>query len=293
MSEWTKRTGYRMADREVGYRGKKFDSKCFQRQLRELKDDGRPKMSLEDLHNSEVRVIDFHTAQDFILQYEWLGHMGVTKFSYGLYLNDELFAVYCFGLTAGTNVLSQPFGEEHKREGIVLVRGACAPWAHEHASSYGIGRVMPYVRNRGYKFVIAYSDVESGEIGTVYQATNWHFFGLTNSLTYLVRPDGKRVDMKIVHKYSKKNGTTRQEQLDKFFKDGYTFEKANPKLKYLKLICNKKEKKELLSKCKVQFYPYLKRRDNMEEVLVEAKELEKQRRKELKDIEKNTYLEKR
>jgi hypothetical protein len=273
MSEWKRRTGYKMAeDREVGYRGNKFDRKCFQRQLRESKDDGRPRMSLEDLHTSTVKEIDFKTAQDFILQYEWLGTMGTTKFSYGLYTQSgDLFAVYCFGLTAGTQVLSQPFGEEHKHEGIVLVRGACAPFAHEHSSSFGIGKVMPLVRDRGYKFVIAYSDVESGEIGTVYQSTNWHFFGITSSVVYLVRPDGKRTDPKLIHKYAKKNGITRQEQIQIFLDEGYTFEKANPKLKYIKLIGNKRDNKELMKKKRFNIYPYLKRQDNMKQVLVDAK----------------------
>jgi hypothetical protein len=270
--EWSRRTGYKMADREVGYRGNKFDKKCFQRQLRELKDDGRPKMTLEELHNSEIREIDFRIAQDFILEYEWLGSMGTTKFSYGLYTQEgELFAVYCFGLTAGTQVLSQPFGEEHKQEGIVLVRGACASFAHEHASSYGIGKVMPLVYERGYKFVIAYSDVEAGEIGTVYQATNWYFYGMTSPVTYLVRPDGKRTDPKLIHKYAKKKGITRQEQIQMFMDEGYTFEKANPKLKYIKLIGNKRENRDLMKKRRFSIYPYMKRKDDMSEVLVDAK----------------------
>jgi len=284
MDKWERKTGYKMAsDRDVGYRGTKFDKKCFQRQLRELKDDGRPKMTLEDLHNSTVLPIDFKTAQDFILEYEWLGTMGTTKFSYGLYTKEgDLFAVYCFGVTAGTKVFSQPFGEEHKHEGIVLVRGACAPFAHEHASSYGIGQVMPLVREKGYKFVIAYSDLESGEIGTVYQSTNWMYFGMTSAINYLVRPDGKRTDPKLIYKYAKKKGITRQEQLALFMDEGYTFEKANPKLKYIKLIGTRRENKELMRKKKFFTYPYLKRKEDMKEVLEEGKkqikELNKQYR---------------
>lgn len=279
MSEgWTRRTGYKMAkDRAVGYRGNKFDKKCFQRQLRESKDDGKPEMTIEELHNSTVREIDFHTAQDFILDYEWLGTMGTTKFSYGLYTpSDELFAVYCFGLTAGTQVLSQPFGEEHKQEGIVLVRGACAPFAHRHASSYGVGKVMPLVRAKGYNFVVAYSDLESGEIGTVYQATNWHFYGMTNAVKYLVRPDGKRTDPKLIHKYAKKHNRTRQEQIAVFIEEGYTFEKASPKLKYIKLIGDKRTNKKLWKKRKFISFPYLKRQDDMEKVLLEGKKMIKE-----------------
>lgn len=268
--EWKKKTGYKMSD-TVGYKGNKFDSKCFQRQLRESQPLSRPVMTDEELRQSYVKEISFKKAQDFILKYEWLGTMGTTKFSYGLFTKDgDMFAVYCFGLTAGTQVLSQPFGEEHKSEGIVLVRGACANFAHPHASSYGIGKVMPLVRERGYSFVIAYSDLEAGEIGTVYQATNWEFFGMTNPVTYLVRPDGKRVDPKLIHKYAKKNNITRQEQIAIFEEEGYTFEKGSPKLKYILVIGDKKKKKELKKKKRYTSYPYLKRKPDMESVLEEG-----------------------
>jgi len=268
MEEWVRRTGYKMADREVGYRGKKFDPYCFQRQLRDMKDTGE-RVGLE----GEVREIDFHTAQDFILEFEWLGTMGTTQFSYGLFVDDRLTAVACFGLTAGTHALVEPFGEERKNEGIVLVRGACAPWSHEHTSSYFIGKVMPLVRERGYRFVIAYSDPEAGEIGTVYQATNWIFYGMTSPVTYLVRPDGKRVDPKLIHKYAKKFGISSAEQKENFFKEGYTMERGSPKLKYLYILGNRKDKREMLREMRVPNLPYVKRKPDMSEVIKEAKEL--------------------
>lgn len=265
--EWEqRRTGYKMADYEVGYRGRKFDPYCFQRQLRDSKDIGE-RVGL----NGDIREIPFQEAQAFILQFEWLGTMGTTKFSYGLFVEDKLTAVLCFGLTAGTQALSQPFGEPFKSQGIVLVRGACAPWAHPHTASYLMGKVFPLVRERGYRFIIAYSDLEAGEIGTVYQATNWQYYGLTAPVTYLVRPDGKRVDPKLIHKYSRKNGISSAEQKQIFFDEGYILETGSPKLKYIKLIGNKRENKELMSHCRINFYPYLKRKENMKDVLDDAK----------------------
>jgi hypothetical protein len=138
-----------------------------------------------------------------------------------------------------------------------------------------LGKVLPLVKERGYLFVVAYSDVESGEIGTVYQANNWKFYGMTSPVTYLVRKDGKRVDPKLIHKYAKKNNISRQEQIQLFMDEGYTFEKASPKLKYIKLIGNKRENKELMKHCQIYFYPYLKRKDDMASVLLEAKKLVK------------------
>jgi hypothetical protein len=275
MSTFNKKTGYKMANREVGYRGTKFSPYCFQRQLRDKKDDGVTD-TLEEMKNCVVKQITFKEAQSFILDFEWLGTMGTTKFSYGVFTNDRLTAVYCFGLTAGTAALSQVFGEEHKKRGLVLVRGACAPWAHKHMSSFGMGKVLPTLhKERDIDYLIAYSDPEAGEIGTVYQATNWNFYGMTTPVNYLVRPDGKRSDPKLISKYAKKKGITYAEQKQLFVDEGYTFEKGSPKLKYFKIIGNKTIRKELTKKLKVPVYKYLKRMDNMEDLYKVFKEQNK------------------
>lgn len=263
-NNWHKRTGYKMAEHR-GYDGEKFSPLCFQRQLRDSKDTGE-RLGLD---NAVVKEISFNEAQDFILKYEWLGSMGVTQFSFGFYIDDILTSVLCFGVTSGSESFSEPFGAENKHLGIVLVRGACAPWAHQHTASYFLGKVFPLVREKGYRFIIAYSDPEAGEIGTVYQATNWYFYGLTCPRQHMVRPDGKRVDPRLIYKYAKKNNITRQEQKKIFIDEGYVFAKGHQKLKYLILLGNKREKKELLSKTKVRFYPYLKRQDNMRNVYEE------------------------
>jgi hypothetical protein len=258
---WSKRTGYKMSDRDtrqIGYRGVQYDPHCFQSQLKQIKDDGREKKTLQ---NAKVIQIPFDIAQDFILQYEWLGTMGTTKFSYGLYDDGELVAVACFGTTAGTGALSEPFGAEYKDKGIVLVRGASASFAHQHSSSYLIGQCRKLLKKRGIWFAIAYSDPSAGEIGTIYQATNWKFYGWTSPVTYLVRPDGKRVDPKIIHKYAKKNGITSADQKQRFVDEGYTFEKGNPKMKYLLFT---DQEKILMKSKRVEFYPYLKRTDRMD-----------------------------
>ena len=269
---FNKRTGYKMADREVGYRGVKYSEKCFQRELRDKKLHPNEVMdTLDDMRNAVVKEIPFKVAQEFILDYEWLGTMGTTKFSFGVYTNDRLTAVYCFGLTAGTSALSEVFGEANKHKGIVLVRGACAPWAYKHMSTFGLGRVLPLVNDRGYEFVIAYSDPESGEIGTVYQADNWNLYGVTNRINYLVRPDGKRVDPKLIHKYAKKHGITSAEQKQMFINEGYTFERGGHKLKYFKCIGNKRTKKMLMKDRKVNILSYPKRREDMSSVCEDVK----------------------
>ena len=257
----SKKTGYSMANRPLGYRGQKFDRVCFQKRLRDSYELNQP---LTTLNNARLMEIPFKKAQRFIHKYEWLGTMGTTKFSVGLFVDAELVGVGCFGLTAGTGALSEPFGEDYANKGIVLVRGACAPFAHPHTASYLIGQAKKELARRGYLFCIAYSDPEAGEIGTIYQATNWKFYGFTSSVNYLIRPDGKRVDPKIIHKYAKKQSITSAEQKQIFIDDGYTFEKGGRKLKYIMMMGNRKQRKDMLRHKKIEFFPYMKREVGME-----------------------------
>lgn len=262
-----KKTGYRTRE-TLGYTGEKFAKECYQKKLR----DSYSREKVKGL-DGIIREISFSMAQRFILKYEWLGTMGTTKHSVGYFVDNDLVAVFCFGLTAGTQSLAEPFGVEHKTEGIVLVRGACSPEAHHHTASHSIPKALRYINKQyGYLFCIAYSDPEAGEIGTVYQATNWHFYGMTSPVTYLIRPDGKRVDPKIIHKYAKKNNISSSEQKKAFFAEGYVLEKGNSKLKYLKLIGDKRQSKKLLTNKRVNFYPYLKRYDDMRQVYCKFKE---------------------
>lgn len=262
-----------MAQRALAYRDEKFSPYCFQRKLR----DSFEVTEEWSLEGTTVREISFHEAQDFILKYEWLGIMGTTRYSFGMFSSQgHLMCVACFGQTAGTKVYAEPFGEEYASEGIVLVRGATAPECPKNASTFFLSRVMPLMREKGFSFVIAYSDPEAGEIGTVYQAANWTLYGITNAITYLVRPDGKRVDPRIVYKYAKKKKTTREYILSEFMNEGYTYEKSSPKLKYLLIIADKRKKKKLLASMRVPSLPYPKRQEDMRLVIAEVKESIKQ-----------------
>jgi hypothetical protein len=53
-----------------------------------------------------------------------------------------------------------------------------AHWAHPHTASFFIPRVIAQASaDHGWRIFYAYSDPEAGEIGTVYQATNWLYIG--------------------------------------------------------------------------------------------------------------------
>lgn len=129
-----------------------------------------------------VAAIPFAMAREFIERYEWLGNMGAAKYCYGLFLRGELAAAACYTTPPAPrayDVLFDPCTAQHIYQ---LCRGASAHWAPTWAPSKVIGTSLRMMaRERAAWAVIAYADPEAGEIGTVYQATNAHYLGLSQS----------------------------------------------------------------------------------------------------------------
>jgi hypothetical protein len=62
-----------------------------------------------NLSNAEVREIPYQTAKKFIVEHEWLGNVGTTEVSFGLYFGEHL---------AGGRVLWQDGRDEECRLGL-------------------------------------------------------------------------------------------------------------------------------------------------------------------------------
>ena len=101
-----------------------------------------------------VKEIPFAVAKKSIERYEWLGDMGTTDISFGLYIGDELAAVECFGRTAGTNVAASICGADFAYTVKTLCRGACAYWAPKDAASHLISRTCNRMAKKGFTFLL-------------------------------------------------------------------------------------------------------------------------------------------
>ncbi len=169
--------------------------KAHQRKIRESHEDGHPVP--QDFSTASVREIDRETAKAFILKYEWLQKMGTSCRYFGLFFGEELAAVECFGHPGSTEILNL-CGEEHADKIFWLARGANAHWAPPRsAASYLINAACkefgkPWKLNgkdMPPKFVfVATADTDAGEVGTVYQASNWVYIGKSTSDRMFLKP---------------------------------------------------------------------------------------------------------
>jgi hypothetical protein len=169
--------------------------KAHQRIIRERAAQQDPREPLASLDGCTVAEVTRRDAARIILRYEWLGTMGRARVWYGLRApHGELLGVVGFGGTAPQDL----------REAVVLERGACVHFAPRNAGSFLIRRAVRLAhREHGWSTFVAYADPDAGEIGTVYQACGWSYTGQggrpnARKRDQFVRPDGRRVDERML-----------------------------------------------------------------------------------------------
>ena len=210
-----------------------------------------------DIKNATIKEVSYQTAKKIIIKYEWLGTMGTTQIHYGIFFENHCAGVVCYGFFQAMQGYAKFVGVEFSKQGIQLSRGACVHWSHPHSGSKLIGQSLIDIKKRGYKYVVAFSDPEAGEIGTLYQATNWYYLGFGSTSHFnLVYDDGKLFmnDRDFNKKYKYKN-------IKKFLSENPKIIKKTikPKARYIKLLGSKKENKRMMSVLKYRIKPYPKR----------------------------------
>jgi len=204
-----------------------------------------------------VLQLQYKSAKDFILQYEWLGNMGTSKHCFGLVFDDHIGAVACYGPPVAPTKYHNILGEEISQKVYQLCRGASTYWAPKWAPSKLIASSLKLLSIRyGIRAVLAYADEMAGEIGTVYQACNAIYLGRTSpggGKRYII--NGHTYDpRKVVSKF----GSRSRPHLLTIDPKFQTLP-INPKHRYMFPLGSSKEKKEILLRIQPLIQPYPKR----------------------------------
>ena len=232
-----------------------------------------------DFKSATVREITYDEAKNVILANEWLGNMGTTEWTYGLFFGKYLAGVACFGSTAGTNVASSICGAEHRHKVTTLCRGACVHWAHHHSASFLISTACKEMTKKGYHIFVAYADPGqvSLEIGTVYQAAGWAYIGPSSPTEQFRTPDGKIHDSRQVSGLARdrRGGVlrykrTRAQQKQLLIEQGCEFFEGAAKHRYVGIYGDRRTKRMLKAALRWPVLPYPKRPTVEEPVQAES-----------------------
>jgi hypothetical protein len=237
---------------------------AWQKQLRDrYLAEGTPPVPHLDLKRAQVRRVGRHLAEQIILKYEWLGTMAQSQTHYGIFFGSYCAGVCCVAAghaTGGVNT-HRPFGLK-ANEVAILVRGACVHWAPKGTNSKLVSwtcRLVPV--DTGARLLIAYSDTDAGEIGTIYQACNWTYIGRGDATMQFVAPNGRVYDQKIVYDTRRNNGTLKTvswtRQRDAMVAAGWQGQMSNPKHRYVCIL--DKSDATLVTRVERMRQPYPKR----------------------------------
>lgn len=210
---------------------------CWQKQLRDrYVDEGSP-VKNPDLKTAVIRKVSRKLAEQIILKYEWLGTIGINAdVSYGIFFNN-----FCAGVTSfqPTGFAIPGFTKLLKTEGrhlSYLSRGACVHWAPKGTNSKLISYSLKFERERGKKASIAFADTDAGEIGVVYQASNWIYLGLGVKNFELVSPEGKILTNSGFTTWCSEHRKKNARALELFHKAGWKKQWSNPKHRYVYIL---------------------------------------------------------
>ena len=213
---------------------------------------------IPDIKKAVCKKIDYQEAKKIILEYEWLGTMGTTQMHYGIFFNGVLAGAICFGYFQAMQGYASYVGDKYAKKGIQLSRGACVWWAHKHSASKLIAFGLNEMKKKGYKFCIAFSDPDAGEIGTVYQATNWIYLSSKKDTHWDMYYKSGKLFMNDRDVYKKFGFRGKAKQLD-YIKDKPDLELRlrKPKARYIKLLGTKADNKNMgkFLEDKIKAYP--------------------------------------
>lgn len=215
---------------------------CWQKQVRDkYSSEGLPPVPALNTRKAIIRRVSRKLASQIILKYEWLGTMAPTGYHYGIFFGNYCAGVCCYGAGGATGGVNShmPFGID-RNELATLARGACVHWAPGGANSKLVSFSLRLLaKDTRCKVAIAYSDTDAGEIGTIYQASNWVYIGLGASTKQWVSPDGRIMDQKLPSDLKRSRGGERQGWVNALRRAGWTEQPSNPKHRYVFLLNNR------------------------------------------------------
>lgn len=131
-----------------------------------------------------VSIINKELTKDFILNIHYAHRMPSISWAFGLYDNDELIGVCTFGKPASSNLQIGICGKEYQSQVQELNR-LVLKYNKPNEASFFVSKCLKMLPRP--MIVVSYADTEQNHKGTVYQATNFMYTGLS----------AKRTDWKV------------------------------------------------------------------------------------------------
>jgi len=194
-----------------------------------------------------IKPIGYALAMRLIVAKHYLRRKCPCSFAFGLFNGPDIVGVVCYGTPSSSPLREGICGKEHASNVIELTRLWVDESVGKNGESYLIGNTLRLVDK---EIIVSYADTAQGHVGTVYQATNWIYTGLSAKRTnWNVGIEGH--SQTIADKYNSK-------QLKEILGDKFTLTERSRKHRYVFFNCDRRRKKQLLKALKYKIEPYPK-----------------------------------
>lgn len=201
-----------------------------------------------------VQEVEKKTAQDISIKNHYLHRKAPCMQAFGLFdrtKNDEIVGILLFGVSASSTLLKGICGPDEAKNVIELTRLWIEDGTPKNTESFFIGQAITKCCR---EVIVSFAQIDAGHVGTVYQATNWIYTGLSSKFK-----DPQHLgEFKGQHHTGWAHGMSNQEIRDKWG-DLVEFRERPRKHRYIYLNCdNKRRKKELMKKLRYKILAYPK-----------------------------------
>lgn len=200
------------------------------------------------LEKYSIKQISYAQAMDVVVREHYLHRKAPCSKAFGLFLDDEIKGVVCYGTPSSSTLRSGIAGAENSCNVIELTRLWVCDSVPRNGESFLIGRSLA---RAGKEIIVSYAEIQQGHIGVVYQATNWIYTGLSAKRTDWVIEGLKKHGQTWSDKYS-------AAQMREEFGDRFSLQERPRKHRYVFINAKGRRKAELLERLRYKPQPYPK-----------------------------------
>jgi hypothetical protein len=201
------------------------------------------------LEKYTIHEIDYKSAMYMIVKHHYLHRVAPCSIAFGLFLGQDLKGVICYGTPSSHNLRIGIAGKEQSKNVIELTRLWVADDVPRNGESFLIGNT---IKKCGKEIVVSFAEIQQGHVGTIYQATNWIYTGLSKERTDWKVEGLEKHSQTIIDKYSAK-------EVREVYGDRFSLVPRPRKHRYIYINAKGKRRKELLSMLLYEQLPYPKK----------------------------------
>ena len=215
-------------------------------------------MSLSD--DYFIEQIPYQMAMEIIVANHYLHRKAPAMFCFGLFQGLEIVGCIVYGKPASPALCVGVCGKEESSKVIELTRLWIEDGTPKNAESFLIGNTLKMLPTE-FDIVVSYAEIGAGHVGTVYQATNWIYTGMSD----------KHVEWRLDGKSGKHNRHLFDEhgginEAKKFYGSRMERHERGRKHRYIIFRGTKARKKQLNQKLRYKVQPYPKASIAKEEI---------------------------